>query len=256
MTMLRAVLLTLPFAFATRSSVQEQRTPPRLTYEVASIHPSKPGGVGGFIKPLPGGIGYTSQNIPVRLIISLMYRVPMRQISGGPEWLGSEAYDIEARADRPHAAEELREMFRNLLADRFHLSFHKDVKEGNVYALSVDKAGLKMKRNDSPESFDIPITFGAGGAAVGRRVPIPYLCWFLGGRLQRDERPVIDATGLEPGTFYDFTLSFAPDLPPDVPRDGPTLFQALKEQLGLTLTAKRGPVEYYTIDHVERPSEN
>ena len=126
----------------------EQPTPPRLTFEVASIRPSKPGGVGGFIKPLPGGIGYTSQNIPIKLIFSLMYRVPMRQISGGPEWLGSEPYDIEARADRPYAADDLREMFRNLLADRFNLKFHKDVREGNVYALSVDKAGLKMKRND------------------------------------------------------------------------------------------------------------
>ncbi len=244
---------------------QQPVQPTRLTFDVASIHPSKPGGVGGFIKPLPGGIGYTSQNIPIKLIISLMYRIPMRQISGGPDWLGSEPYDIEARADRPYAADDLREMFRNLLADRFNLKFHKDIKEGNVYALSVDRSGLKMRPNDSPEDFDIPITYAPDGTALGKRVPISYLCWFLGGKLQHDERPVIDATGLnKPGRFYDFTLSFAPDLPPDVSRDtlppalrdAPSLFEALKQQLGLALTPQKGPVEYYVIDRGDRPSEN
>ena len=257
MTRAGAVLLTTLFALGSSSSGRVQTLPPRLMFEVASIRPSKPGGVGGFIKPLPGGIGYTSQNIPIKLIFSLMYRVPMRQISGGPEWLGSEPYDIEARADRPYPADDLREMFRNLLADRFNLKFHKDTKQGNVYALSVDRSGLKMKLNGSAENFDIPITFGPDGTALGKRVPVPYLCWFLGGRLPRDERPVIAATGLDkPGRCSAFTLSYAPARPPDVPRDGPSLFEALKQQLGLTLTPQKGPVEYYVIDHVERPSEN
>ncbi len=256
-------LILLAFFFAVPAPTQQP--PPRLTFDVASIHLTRPGTVNGFIKPLPGGIGYTSQNIPIKLILSLMYRIPMRQISGGPDWLTEDRYDIEARADHPYPADDLREMFRNLLADRFNLKFHKDIKQGNVYALSVDKYGLKMKPNESPENFDIPITFGTDGTSIGRRVPIPYLCWFLGGRLQHDERPVIDATGLDrPGRFYDFTLSYAPDLPPDVPRDSlppglldrPSLFDALKQQLGLTLTPQKGPVEYFVIDHIDRPSEN
>jgi uncharacterized protein (TIGR03435 family) len=60
---------------------------------------------------------------------------------------------------------------------------------------------------------------------------------------------------------YDFTLMFAPALPPDVPvppelRDRPSIFDALREQHGLNLTAEKGPVEYYVIDSVERPSDN
>lgn len=73
---------------------------------------------------------------------------------------------------------------------------------------------------------------------------------------------MIDKTGLDKN--YDFTLSFAPDLPPNVPTDNlppglldrPTIFDALKQQLGLRLEAEKGPVEYYAIDHVEKPAGN
>jgi uncharacterized protein (TIGR03435 family) len=90
-----------------------------------------------------------------------------------------------------------------------------------------------------------------------------YFSWWLGNTfLQRDERTVIDKTGLD--KFYDFTLSFAPELPPDFPKenlppgflDRPSIFDALKQQLGLKLEAQKGPVEYYVIDHVEKPDEN
>src|SRR6185312_7334884 len=105
-----------------------------------------------------------------------------------------------------------------------------------------------MKVNESPEDFNIPMNPGPQGF-VGRRVPMPYLSWFLGQTLQADGRPVIDKTGLTGN--YDFTLTFSPEL-----RDRPSIFNALREQLGLKLTAERGPVEYYVIDSVERPSDN
>ena len=86
-----------------------------------------------------------------------------------------------------------------------------------------------------------------------------YFCWWLGQVLGRDERPVIDRTGLSKN--YDFTLSFAPLLPPDFPREKippeilarPSIFDAVREQLGLQLEAQEGPVEYLVIEHVERP---
>ena len=89
-----------------------------------------------------------------------------------------------------------------------------------------------------------------------------YLCWFLSQQTQRSERPVIDRTGLA-GTF-DFKLSFLPEqaddrtsdsLPAEL-RDRPTLFAALKEQLGLRLIPENGPVQYFVIDHVDRPTPN
>jgi uncharacterized protein (TIGR03435 family) len=235
----------------------------RLTFEVASIKPSKPGGRGGGIKALPGGQEYKAKNVPVKLIISLMYRVPMGQISGGPGWLDTDFYDIEAKADRSYNLDDLHTMFQNLLADEFKLKFHEETKEGPVYALMVDKSGSKMKVNESPQDFEIPLRGGKDGVTIGTRVPMPYLCYWLGlNPVRNDGRPVIDRTGLTGN--YDFTLSFAPELPPGFPKenlppgllDRPTIFDALKQQLGLKLEAQKGPVEYYVIDHVEKPAEN
>jgi uncharacterized protein (TIGR03435 family) len=241
--------------------LQGQEKPVRLTFEVASIKPSKPGQRGGGIKPLPGGQEYTAKSVPVKLIISLMYKVPLRQITGGPGWLDSDLYDIEAKADHSYNIDDLHTMFQNLLADEFKLVFHKEIKEGPVYALMVDKTGSKMRVNESPQNFDIPI-MGPPGSVTGTRVPMQYFCWWLGQALQRDERPVIDKTGLDKN--YDFTLEFTPELPPDFPKenlpagflDHPSIFDALRQKLGLKLEAQKGPVEYYVIDHVERPAEN
>jgi uncharacterized protein (TIGR03435 family) len=244
------------------SLAQGQEKPARLTFDVAAISLSPPGTQRGGIKPLPGGNGYVVQNMPVKVMFSLMYKVPMRQIVGAPDWLESERYDIEAKADHAYNIDDLHLMFQNLLADRFNLKFHQETKEGPVYALMVDKSGLKMKVNDSAQGFKIPLTPGPDNVFIGVRVPMPYLCWFLGQQLQSEERPVINQTGLDKN--YDFNLSFAPELPPNVPKenlppgllDRPSIFDAVREQLGLRLQAQKGPVEYYVIDHVEKPSAN
>jgi hypothetical protein len=88
--------------------------PSHLTFEVATIKPTEPGVQSGMIKPLPGGDGYTVQNLSVKMMIIVIYRVPGRQIMGGPDWVSSERFDIEAKADRAYGVEELHEMFRNL----------------------------------------------------------------------------------------------------------------------------------------------
>ena len=235
--------------------------PTRLTFDVASIHPSKPGLQTGGIKPIPGGHGYTAINIPVKVMISLMYKVPMRQVEGGPDWLNSEPFDVEARVDGTYSVDDLHTMFQNLLIDRFGLKFHMETREGNVYALTIDPSGLKMKPNTGPEDFEIPMQ-GPPAKAVGKRVPMKYLCWYLGNALQNDGRPCADETGLT--GFYDFTLSYMPQfapgfdtsqLPPEY-KELPSLFDAVKQQLGLRLTAQKGPVAHLVIDHIDKPTEN
>jgi uncharacterized protein (TIGR03435 family) len=235
----------------------------RLTFEVAAIKPTPPDARYGGIKPMPGGDGYLVQNMAVKTMISLMYKVPGRQIKGGPDWLDSSHWDIEAKADHFYNIDDLHTMFQNLLADRFNLKFHIETKEGPVYALMVDKSGSKMKINDSAQDFKIPLMPGPDNSFVGKRVPMKYFCWFLSNQVTAEKRAVIDRTGLGDKNF-DFTLSFAPELPPDVAKedlppgllDRPSLFDALKEQLGLKLQPEKGPVEYYVIDHLEKPSEN
>jgi uncharacterized protein (TIGR03435 family) len=235
----------------------------KLTFDIISIHPAPPTERGGGIKAMPSGQGYLAQAVPVRLMISLLYKIPSRQITGGPEWINTELFDIQAKADKAYSLDDLHAMFQNLLADRFGLAFHVEKKEGNVYALTLDGSGLKMRPDTSPEDFEIPVQFSREATITGTRVPMNYLCWQLGQFLQNtDERPVINRTGLTGN--YDFTLLFLPELPPGIDKDKlppgfldrPNLFTALREQLGLKLVPQKGPITYMVIDRVEKPSSN
>ncbi len=215
------------------------------------------------MKVLPGGQEYVQQNFPLRLMISRMRWVPLRQVTGGPDWIDTQNWDIQAKADRPgYDREQMMVMLGNLLEDEFKLKLRKDVKEGPVYALSVDKSGLKMKVNESPEDFEIPVQGGPGGVTVGKRVSMQRLCFTLGQFVQGTERPVIDRTGLT--GFYDFTVAFLPELPPGFNKDNlppemlsrPSIFEAVKQQLGLKLEPQKGPVEYYVVENIEKPVGN
>ena len=122
-----------PLLFVTL--LHAQGKPARLTFEVASIKPFKPvagGRGGGGIKPKAAGQGYDAVGVPVRLMISVMYRIPVQRITGGPGWLDSDLWTVEAKADRAYNTDDLHTMFQNLLADEFKLKFHKDTKEGPV----------------------------------------------------------------------------------------------------------------------------
>lgn len=248
---------------AVRQSTRAQDAQPRLTFDVVAIHPSPPDATGGIIKPLPNGSGYTAQNMTAKIMMAAMYRIPERQIEGGPEWFGTERFNVEARADRGgYSIDELHTMFKNLLNDRLGLTMHVETREGPVYLLTVAKGGLKMKPDGSQAGLSIPVLPKGPGQWTGTKVPMDYLCFFLGQIAPNDMRPVIDQTGLK--DVYDFELSYSPDLPPGVPADNlppemrsrPALRDALEEQLGLTLKPAKGPVPYYVIDHVEKPSAN
>jgi uncharacterized protein (TIGR03435 family) len=256
-----AILVAASAAHAQTPTAPPDR--PRLEFEVASIRLSTPTQPGfQAIKLRADGSGYTASYVPVKLMIAFMYQIPARQIVGGPRWLEDDRYDVEAKADKKYTVDDLNTMYENMLADRFHLKFHIETKEANAYVLTIDKNGSKMKVNDQPQSYKIPITFGGIGVMNGLRVPMPYFCWTLGQILQQDERPVVDLSGLS--GFYDFTLSYRPPGLSQEARDNlsqealdrPSLFDALREQLGLRLTAQKGPVQYFVIDHVERPTAN
>jgi uncharacterized protein (TIGR03435 family) len=234
----------------------------RLTFDVAAIHLAKPGSDRGFIKPLPGGNGYVVQNVNLKTMMAVIYRIPARQITGGPDWFNSTAFNIEARSDSTASLDDLHTMFKNLLADRFGLTFHTEKKDGAVYELIVDKSGVKMQPDGIESDFKIPINMTRPSVFAGVKVPMPYLCWFLSNALRDDPRPIIDKTGLK--QVYDFTLAFQPELPPGLTPDDlvpeirklPTLFDALPEQLGLRLVPAKGLVDIYVIDHAEMPSAN
>jgi uncharacterized protein (TIGR03435 family) len=188
-----------------------------------------------LLRPLPAGEGYSARNAQVRWLIGAMYNVPMEQITGGPDWLDTDYYDIEAKADHSHRLDELQVMFQNQLADRFQLKVHKEVKEGPVYVLTVDKSGSKLKVNESPvnELTWIPHRSLGNHVTVWEKASMASFCRWLGPSLQSEELPVIDKTGLYKN--YDFTIAFLPPSLADSPkenlpaaiRDLPSIFDAL-----------------------------
>jgi len=192
-------------------------------------------------------------------MLSVMYRLPRRQIVGGPDWVHNENFDVLVRADHRYSIDDLHTMFQNMLAERFNLKLHIETKAGPVYALTIAKSGLKMTPVDEGKDRNRPILTDTENEFTGSRVPINYLCFWLGMKLENDHRPVIDKTGLT--GHYDFRLSFRRQLPPDASSSPelenlPSIFDAVKDQLGLQLVPQRGPVEMLVIDHIVKPSKN
>jgi uncharacterized protein (TIGR03435 family) len=236
----------------------------------------------GFIDFLPGG-GLRAVGIPLKTLITLAYDVRGFQVSGGPGWINSDRFDINARAEasdttesapadltkmtdeqRKTMAAQAKERLRNFMEERFQLAIHRETKEQQVYALVAAKGGLKVQ--ESKEAVG-RMRMGRG-LLTGQGVDLGFLATTLSSQLGR---PVIDKTGL--AGKYDFELKWTPDpgqpaaapfgppppgveLPPPPDPNGPSIFTALQEQLGLRLESQKAPVETLVIDRVERPSEN
>jgi uncharacterized protein (TIGR03435 family) len=191
---------------------------------------------------------------------------------GGTNWISSDRFDIEAKADTGEVSPaQMPDLVQQLLADRFHLEFHNEMKEMPVFELTVAKGGSKLQSADEPkrpisgDTAPVPSREGmprAGGfrsgpgQMSGSAVPLATLVQALS---QSVGRPVIDKTNL--AGFFTFTLNWAPDqlrVPGTESQNanGPDLVTALQEQLGLKLESTKAPVPVIVIDHVERPSEN
>ncbi len=149
-------------------------------------------------------------------------------------------------------SEQRRLMLRALLADRFKLKVHQETKILPLYQLVIAKGGPKLK-----ESHASKTTTNGIGRLTAQRMTMASLTRIL---TVVTDRLVVDKTGLT--AEYDFDLRWTPDdlqesageIPEAV--SGPSIFTALKEQLGLKLQPAKGPVDILVIDHIERPSEN
>lgn len=240
------------------------------SFEVVSIKPSNPTATGTRVGIAPGG-SFQARNVTLRNLIQQAYDVHDFQLFGGPGWINTEKYDIEAKGNGPEVSEadlikmsdeqrnqfqqQMRGKLQALLTDRFRLKVHRETKEMSVYALVIAKNGPKIvKKTDSftPQT-SLSTRRNAEGNVVltGTNVPMAYLVQRLSSQL---ERSVVDKTELK-GNF-DFKLTFAPLAPDPGDTDGPSIFTALEEQLGLKLESQRGPVEVVLIDAVEHPSAN
>jgi uncharacterized protein (TIGR03435 family) len=215
------------------------------SFDAASIKPADPEHIGLQIySPNPGS--FRAMAADVKHLIAFAYSVRDGQVSGGPEWSDSDLFDIEAKAPGPATTDQLRVMVRALLADRLHLKVHRESKVQSVFDLVVGKKGPKLTLVQAQG-----LGIGLGKTQLnGRGANMSGLASVLSSRVGRQ---VTDKTGLT--GFYNFTLTWAPDDATGT-ENGPSIFNALEEQLGLKLEPAKGLVEMLVIDTVERPSAN
>ena len=224
------------------------------------------------VKPVPEGTRFncgeaTCTNIPPRMvdpqrfravsavtapmgIIEWAYGVRDFQIAGAPEWLARQSFEIQATVERPSSEVQLKQMVRALLADRFKLKVHREIRDTPVYALVVGKNGPKLQasKDETPRQGDIEIRPGrlsAYGATMALFAKI---------LTENLERPVVDKTNLDGN--YDFTLSYdPPSTGAGFQPLGVAIFAPIQD-LGLKLEPQKAPVEMLVIDSVQHPSEN
>jgi uncharacterized protein (TIGR03435 family) len=242
-------------------------------FEVASIKANKSDDVRIMeLEVLPGG-RFTARNVPVDQLILLAFGVRDFQLSGGPSWIKSERFDIDAKADADLTPGTAPPQLRQLLVDRFTLKVHKETREVPIYALDQARRDGKLgpalrrpvtdycaeaaarARTGQPKSPTQPSQRircgmrGGQGTLTAGSIPVAT---FAGRLSSLVNRVVVNRTGLD-GVF-DFDLSWTPDQAAATDSSGPSIFTALQEQLGLKLESTRGPVEFLVIDSVEQPT--
>ena len=227
-----------------------QPAAPPPAFEIASVKPSNSiVGHDGEISTDPKR--FSARNATLKRLTFEAYRIPYSQITGGPAWLDSNEFDIDARTPSPASADQLKLMLRTLLADRFKLAAHSQFREGRVYALLVAKNGPRLHDGSGNWRFHGEMSQFAAQLAMQLTIPLlddPKTPSHARGA----PIPVVNKTGIE--GIYDIRL----DIKPDASSDAFTVWQrALQEQLGLKLESQKAPIEFLIIDHAEKvPTQN
>jgi uncharacterized protein (TIGR03435 family) len=278
-------LIAFTLSFAARPAAQSVAADQVLRFEVASVKPSTgPPGERGQ----PGGRYTATRTVRFFIADAFFFATPLQisRVIGGPEWIDSARYEINTKGDwQPTPDGPPRELFlmiRSLLEERFNLKTHHETRELPIYELVVARADGKLGPGLHKSDVDCDAVFAARRAGVAPPPPRgpmdPPPCRLMGGPARiisggttmeqlatnlalRVERRVIDRTGLS-GRF-EFNLAFTPDRipdgapPPGVPAidpNGPGIFTAIQEQLGLKLLPAKVQADVVVIDNVERPT--
>jgi bla regulator protein blaR1 len=233
------------------------------SFEVATIKPSKPGQPGKVFTVR--GTHFMTINTTLMDMITMAYDVQQKQVVGGPDWMSSDKFDVDAVPDVPGTpdVDQLKTMLEKLLADRFALKFHRETKTMSAYVLTVGKNGPKLEKSENPGGLPGLFFRQLGVLTVVNATMANFTSLMQTAVL---DRPVVDQTGLE--GKWNFNLKWTPDesqfqgmgmkVPPpsDAADAPPPLFTAIQEQIGLKLEAGKAPVPVLVLDHVEQPSAN
>jgi uncharacterized protein (TIGR03435 family) len=278
---LRILLASLVLSVTTSAFPAQSKPTPALAFEVATIKPSDPEKVGGSLMMSEGHFETRGQTLGA--LIKFAYGLTMgtdQQLSGGPKWMSTEKFDIDAKEDEQTAAalkamprEEstrtVRQMVAVLLADRFGLVVHKESKVLPVYALVVAKGGSKMTLSeDTPPNSGAkdPRTWsgirgGGRGQLEAHNCTMGMFSGVVAGQPESGGRLVVDQTNLL--GKYNFTLKWTPESSSGAPdpvaaaeSTAPPFLTALQEQLGLKLEPTHAPVDTIVVDAAVMPTAN
>jgi uncharacterized protein (TIGR03435 family) len=232
-------------------------------FDVVTIKPSRPDATSWGTRVQGGNV--SALNMTLTDLLKFVYDLHGNQFIGAPAWSTAERYDIAGKADaegQPNA-DQFKVMLRKLLADRFHLAFHKEQRELPVYTVSVAKGGAKISKNDG-KNETTGVIFRGPGSVLLNDVSMDDFCKML--QTAALDRPVVNQTGF--AGRYDFSLVWTPDqlqiaipnpnalAPGDKADVPPDLYTATQQQLGLKIDAARLRIEVLVVDEVEKPSEN
>lgn len=268
-------------------------------FEAASIKPNKTGDGRISLFFQPGG-RFMATGVTLRMLVGAAYGeaqpLPDFRLIGGPNWIGSDRFDIIAKAEGdPQPGPQgpppvMFMMLRTLLKERFQLAVHNESRELAIYALVTARGDKKLGAQMNPATVDCAALRGARGNGPPSPPPLTFTgrppCGIriapgnmAGGSVSMTQlttvfsrlvsRTVVDRTGIS-GNF-DVDLQWTPDvtpqgpgtgLPPGAPPlppidpNGPSIFTAVQEQLGLKLESTKGPVDVVVIDRAEQPTED
>jgi uncharacterized protein (TIGR03435 family) len=277
MATIATLVFAMPVGFAPHAHAQSPATASKSSssFEVASI---KPDHLDGHVTRFSvNADSLIASGVTLKRLILYAYNIKDFQLSGGPGWVNSESYEVQAKIDDStvealsklspsQRSEQHRLMIQSLLAERFKLKISRSSKEVPIYALVLVKSGPRFGQSAMTDNTQRGFRSNNGNLTA-KGMGINQFAEWLSGVVGRK---VVDKTDLQ-GT-YDFSMSYnnrREGLTPPSPADAggqelaplpdssePTIFTALNEQLGLKLVPEKGPVEVFIIDSVEKPSEN
>ena len=221
------------------------------SFEVASVKRNVSGNPQSGTRTLPGGrIAITNRSL--RDIIRQAYGANDIEVTGGPDWIDMDRWDIAATAGPDHADAPLDRMIRSLLEERYQLRAHIERRERPVYALVFARSDRRLGPKihlSACKADDVDCARNSGntsGIRSGTLSGVGRTMSDIGQTLSRYvERRVLDRTGLD--ERYDFEVTWSDDV---------SIFTAIQEQLGLKVDAQRAPVDVVVIDTVQRPIED
>jgi uncharacterized protein (TIGR03435 family) len=255
----------------------------RPSFEVVSIKPYEAPHIDTprFIGFRPQATGrLTATGVTLKGLLTYGYRMHDNQIVGGPPWINTERYEVNAKAEDgtvvtvgvpsdPNVPDTMGLLVQSMIDDRFQLKMHRETREMSVYVLEIAKGGLKMKRSPdqtppkplAPGDGPPPLQSQNRGALGMESRPEGFIMrgtavtisQIVGMLSRQSGRYVIDKTGLS--GLFDVRLAWSSQILPTGAPDpvGPVLFIAVQEQLGLRLVSTTGPVPVIVVDGAQKP---